>query len=278
MLICATTYAFAVVCARITFEDGGNAGTVVVLRCAFAMLAIGITLRLRPAAGALAPADLRLILILGAVFAVNVYAFYKAIEILRVPLAILIFYTYPLLTILFSALAGLERIDARVTGCALVTLAGLALVTGASPETLDTTGVMMALTAGASIAFLLVISTRKLGHVDARRRSFWTMVSTTAWLALGVAVAGSLAWPATPRGMLAFAGVCVFYAVGVVMLFASATRIGPARTATIMSMEPVISIALSTVLLGQGLTGVQLAGGALAIAGVTAAQWVRRGS
>ncbi|MBL8376735.1 MAG: EamA family transporter [Burkholderiales bacterium] len=276
VLICAFTYAFAVVCARIAFEDGSNTATVVLLRCAFAALAVGASLAIRPAGRVLAAADRNFILLLGVLFAVNVYAFYRSIEILRIPLAILIFYSYPLLTILFSAMAGLERMTPAVIACALLTLVGLALATGASPETLDPMGVALALGAGASIAFLLVVTTRRLGHVDARQRTFWTMVSTTVLLGLGMLAASNLQWPDSARGLLAIAGVCGFYAIGVVMLFASATRIGPARTATIMTLEPVIAIALSTALLGQGLTIVQLIGGLLVITGVTAAQWVRR--
>ncbi|MFN0163008.1 MAG: DMT family transporter [Burkholderiales bacterium] len=276
VLICAFTYAFAVVCARIAFEEGNNVSSVVLLRCVFAALAIGASLLLRPPPGLLAAGERRFILALGVVFAINVYSFYKSVEILRVPLAILVFYCYPLLTVAFSAIAGLERVNAAIIACGVVTLAGLALATGAAPEVPDPLGVALALAAGASIALILVVTTRRLGHVDARQRTFWFLLSTSALLAAGLVLVGGFAWPATARGAWAVAGVCVFYAIGVVMLFTSATRIGPARTATIMSLEPVIAIALSTVLLGQGLTLVQLAGGMLVIAGVTAAQWVRR--
>ena len=46
LLSCAVTYAFSVICARVAFEDGSNVLTVVTLRCGFALLAIGIALRI----------------------------------------------------------------------------------------------------------------------------------------------------------------------------------------------------------------------------------------
>ncbi len=276
MLTCAVTYALAVVCARIAFEDGSNASTVVSLRCAFAMLAIGIAVRASQAPDRSTARDRRLILILGVLFAANVYAFYKAIEMLRVPLAILIFYVYPLLTGVISALAGLERLNAAMVLFSLLSLAGMALATGASPEALQPLGLLLALFAGSVVALSLVVTSRYVAHVDALRRTFWMMVSTSATLLVGLVGSGSFAWPNSAVGGMAIAGVCAFYAVGLVGLFTSATRIGPMRTAVMMNLEPVLAIALSTLVLQQGLSGLQYAGGALVIAGVLGAQLARR--
>jgi hypothetical protein len=55
----------------------------------------------------------------------------------------------------------------------------------------------------------------------------------------------------------------------------SATRIGPIRTSAMMNLEPVIAIALSTVVLHQGLSGLQYAGGVLVMVGVVGAQLSR---
>jgi probable blue pigment (indigoidine) exporter len=269
-----------VVAARAAFEDGANTATVVTLRCLFAMLAIGVAIRVtdranrragRPA-GATTARERRLFLALGLVFALNVYCFYYAVELLKVPLAILAFYVYPLMTGGFATALGLERFSLRMGGFALLSLAGLALATGASPEAVNPVGVALALLAGAVIAFLLVVTTRYLSRVDAKRRTFWMMVSTSSLLLAVTLCSGGVQWPKSATGWWAIAAVCLFYAVGLVALFTSATRIGPTRTAIAMNLEPVIAIALSILVLGQGLSLAQFAGGALVIAGVIGAQ------
>jgi len=269
-------YATAVVAARVAFEDGANTATVVSLRCLFAALAIGIAIRVREGLngrrGATTARERWIFLGLGVVFALNVYAFYRAVELLKVPLAILTFYVYPLMTGGFSALAGLDRFNPRTIVFALLSLAGLGLATGASPEAVDPVGIALALGSGAVIAFLLVVTTRYLNHVDAQRRTFWMMVSTSAVLVLATLGTGAAVAPASPKGWWAIAVVCVLYAIGLVSLFTSASRIGPLRTALMMNLEPVIAIALSMLVLGQGLSGLQFAGGALVIAGVVGAQ------
>ena len=252
------------------FEDGSNALSVVTVRCLFAALAIGVALRVGGTAPT-PPRERALLLGLGLLFALNVFSFYKSIELLRVPLAILLFYVYPLLSGIFSALAGLERFNRRTLVFGLVSFAGLALATGASPEALDLTGVGYALLAAVLIAAILVASTRLVAHVDAKGRTFWMMASTSMVL-LCVAVAGeAVAWPRSATGWWAVVAVCGLYAIGLVALFTSATRIGPLRTSLIMNVEPVVAISASWLILGQGLAPAQLLGGALVIAGVIGA-------
>jgi drug/metabolite transporter (DMT)-like permease len=213
---------------------------------------------------------------LGVFFALGVFSFYKAIEILRVPLAILTFYVNPLIIGVLGALVGFERLSGRTLMFALLSLAGIALATGASPETVDAAGIAYALLAATLTAGVLVVSTHRLSHVNAKSRTFWMMTSTSAAVAAGTWAGDALLWPRSALGLAAVAGVCILYAIGLVALFTSATRIGPLRTGLVMNLEPLVAIGGSWLLLGQGLTPTQLAGGALVIAGVLGAQMSKR--
>jgi drug/metabolite transporter (DMT)-like permease len=121
-----------------------------------------------------------------------------------------------------------------------------------------------------------VVSTHRLSHVNAKSRTFWMMISTSATLAAATLAGDALLWPRSTLGLWALAAICVLYAIGLVAIFTSATRIGPLRTGLAMNLEPIVAIGGSWLLLGQGLTPVQLAGGVLVIAGVIGAQMGRR--
>ena len=276
VLTCALAYGSAVVLARYAFEDGSNAATVVSVRCAFAALAIGVALRIEGGQPRTTGRERALLLGLGLIFALGVFSFYKSIEILRVPLAILVFYVNPLVIGVFGAMAGFERMSGRMLLFALVSLVGLALATGASPDAVDAAGVGFAILAAALTAAVLVVSTHRLSHVNAKSRTFWMMLTTTAAMATATLAGDAVMWPRSAPGVWAVAGVCVLYAIGLVALFTSATRIGPLRTGLAMNLEPIVAIGGSWLLLGQGLAPVQLAGGALVIAGVIGAQMSRR--
>ena len=276
VLVCALCYGSAVVLARFAFEDGSNAATVVSVRCAFAALAIGIALGVGGGERRTTGRERALLLGLGVIFALGVFSFYKSIEILRVPLAILVFYVNPLIIGVFGAMAGFERMSGRILLFALVSLVGLALATGASPDTVDAAGIAFAILAAALTAAVLVVSTHRLSHVSAKSRTFWMMITTSAAVTGATLAGGAMMWPRSASGLWAVAGVSVLYAIGLVALFTSATRIGPLRTGLAMNIEPVVAIGGSWLLLGQGLTPVQLFGGALVIAGVIGAQMSRR--
>lgn len=276
VLVCALCYGSAVVLARFAFEDGSNAATVLSVRCAFAALAIGIALRVGGEQRRTTGRERALLLALGVIFALGVFSFYKSIEILRVPLAILVFYVNPLIIGVFGAMAGFERMSGRILLFALVSLVGLALATGASPDAVDAGGIAFAILAAALTAAVLVVSTHRLSHVSAKSRTFWMMITTSAAVTAATLAGDALMWPRSASGLWAVAGVSVLYAIGLVALFTSATRIGPLRTGLAMNIEPVVAIGGSWLLLGQGLTPVQLFGGALVIAGVIGAQMSRR--
>jgi drug/metabolite transporter (DMT)-like permease len=272
VLTSALVYGLAVVLARFAFEDGSNAATVVSVRCVFAAIAIGVALRIGDDTQRTTGRERALLLGLGVLFALGVFSFYKSIEILRVPLAILTFYVNPLIIGVLGALVGFERLSGRTLMFALLSLAGLALATGASPDSVDMAGIAYALLAATVTAGVLVVSTYRLSHVNAKSRTFWMMTSTSATVVAGTLAGDALLLPRSAVGLVAVAGVCVLYAIGLVAIFTSATRIGPLRTGLVMNLEPLVAIGGSWLLLGQGLTPMQLAGGALVIAGVVGAQ------
>ena len=67
------------------------------------------------------------------VFAGNVFLLFKAIEAIEVPIAILTYFVYPLLTGIVAAATGLDRFTWRGAAAAVVALLGLALMIGAHP-------------------------------------------------------------------------------------------------------------------------------------------------
>src|SRR6516165_1816255 len=82
---------------------------------------------------------------LGVLFAGNVFLVFKAIETVEVPIAILTYFVYPLLTGLAAAASGLERVTWRGAAAAIAAFLGLALMIGAHPTTLAATGILAAL-------------------------------------------------------------------------------------------------------------------------------------
>jgi drug/metabolite transporter (DMT)-like permease len=88
--------------------------------------------------------------------------------------------------------------------------------------------------------------------------------SGTVFLAL-VAAQGQVNLPSGAAGGAALVWASAAAAIALIAMFASARRVGPFRTALIMNAEPVATIMLSWLVLGETMNATQWAGAAIMI-------------
>src|SRR5262245_5771031 len=157
-----------------------------------------VWLRLVPPAGAFAPRAKWISLGLGVLFAGNVFLLFKSFETVEVPIAILTYFVYPLLTGLAAAASGLETISWRGAAAALAALLGLALMRGAPPTTLATAGILAALGAARCRAEMLLATRARLLGADALRS-----LSSTGVFILATLATANWQPPASASGWLA---------------------------------------------------------------------------
>src|SRR5215467_2910691 len=136
-------------------------------------------LKLVPPAVAFAPRAKWISLGLGLLFAGNVFLLFTAIETVEVPIAILTYFVYPLLTGLAAAASGLEKITWRGAAAAIAAFLGLALMIGAHPTTLAAAGILAALGAALCRVVILLVTRALLSGADALRITWYSLVSST---------------------------------------------------------------------------------------------------
>lgn len=212
----------------------------------------------------------------GVLFAANLYLLFVAIRIVAVPLAILSYFVYPLLTGIAGAAIGLEQLRLSSAAAAAVALLGLALMLGADTAPLAWLGVGFAFGAALCRVAILLIARAALSGADLRLTTWYSILSSTGALLVVSVARQAPAFPHGTVGWVGFFGVCVCSTVSMLALFASTVRIGAFRTALVMNLEPVVSTLLSIAVLHEVLTPVQFAGGAIMLAALCAFQ-VRRG-
>jgi drug/metabolite transporter (DMT)-like permease len=205
-------------------------------------------------------------------FAGIVFGLFKAIELLEVPVAILTYFVYPLLTGIAGALLGLDKVSWRGATAAVVAFGGLALIVGAHPGGIALAGIAIAIGAACCRTSVLLITRSALQGADALLITWYSMLSSTA-----IFVAISLTtwnWnaPQTAYGWVALIIVSVTVTIAVLTLFISTHRIGPFRSALIMNLEPLLATILSAPVLGEVVTPLQAAGGAIMLAALVAFQ------
>jgi len=211
-------------------------------------------------------------LALGVLFAAIVYGLFKAIDLITVPIAVLTYFIYPLLTGIGGAMFGVERLGWQGALAAIVAFFGLALTIGAYPQTLSIAGIAFAVGAALCRAVFLLVARTELQELDPRLTTWYSLISSTAIFA--VAAAATLNWHTSQNaGGWIFAFIIgVGTAIAILTLYMSTVRIGPFRSALIMNLEPLLATLLSAPLLGEVLTPLQGLGAAVMLAAIVAFQ------
>lgn len=208
--------------------------------------------------------------------------FFFSLQHISASVATLLLYAYPAIVAMAQSALDHERPPASRIAAVGLTFAGCALAAGLLDSTavLDVPGVLLALGAALGYALFTLLSSRLV----ADRSRLVLMAYTFGLSAIGIAVVTVLAGESlipfgwTPRLWVILGLIVLLPTYAAVVLFLSGVRaMGPSRAALVSTMEPVFTVAMAGVILGERLTPAQWAGALLVIAGIALAEW-RRGA
>ncbi len=266
--------------ARYVFRDRQVPPLVAVeLRLVFAVSILGAWLALRrPAALRIQRADIGYFVTLG-LFGVAALqsTYYVSISTLGVGLAILIQYLAPSLIVAWDALRG-RRPGPLMIAAVVAALAGTALLVGeVNPAARGARPVhwVISFLSAFIFAFYIIRSKRGLRRYASETVLFHTfLVAALFWMIvlppsriLGAHFDASLWWM--------FLGLGVFSTLVPFSLFnAGLRRLPPAEAGVIATLEPVVAVVASALLLGEGLRPVQWLGAGMVLAAAALASSV----
>lgn len=278
MALCAAlTFALNSTLARLAYDGGSDPISVLTARGLFAVAALFVFLRARGAVLAVPWRQRRVAYGIGVLVAAYSFFLFTAIGLMPVALAVLTFYSYPLLTGFGAWITGEDRLGWPAVVALVVAFIGLALALDVTGEGFNAAGSAWSIMAAVTVTAVIILSSRLTRGTDSRPMTLHMLVAATLTYGIACMLAGGFAAPTTAAGWSALAGVLLCYAVGVVAFFGAVATVGPTRATLVMNFEPVSALFLGAVALGQHLSLRQLFGAALVIGAVVMVRvWLGR--
>ncbi len=186
-------------------------------------------------------------------------------------------YTYPAMVAIVSWVLGRQRPNLRQAAAILVTFAGVVLVLDPFEPgmSVSLTGLLLGLGAAAGYTSFNLLSAKWLPGRSRLVMMAYTFGIAAVFVATVTVLAGQSLSPAAwePQAWVLLAAIVALPTFGAVVLYLEGIRgLGPSQAAIISTLEPLFTIALAAVVLGERLRPIQWVGAVLVVLGIVFAE------
>lgn len=270
VLLSAAGFSTLAIFIKLAYSAGANTLTILTLRFVLASLCLCLLLHFLKISPRIPIKTAVKLCLMGALgYGTMSLAFAASLQYLPASLSEMLLFTYPTLVSILSFLIGDEQFSWQKGASLTICLLGLFFILGVSFTGLSHLGIVLGLTSAMVYSCYILIGNRVLKDVHSLVAT--TYVSSAAAFAFGAytITTGQLLLTLPLHGWLALIGTAIFGTIlGILGFFAGITKIGAANASIISTAEPVLTVLLSVLVLGETLTLLQGLGGLLVIGSI----------
>jgi len=201
------------------------------------------------------------------------FTYFLALRTLPASLVVLIAYIYPSLVVAAGWLFLRRRVSAWHVLALVASFVGLLLLVGGGARFELSWALVLAVASPVIYTGYILVGERVMDSVPALPASAVIITGAGLAFALLAAFTNQLALPPTAAGWAVAAGLAVVPTMLAISLFlAGLPRVGAARAALLSTWEPVVTVGLAVVLLGDRMSPIQVLGAILVLAAVIVVQ------
>ena len=268
VMVAAACYGCNIPFARLAGTMGMPGTDLVVLRASLLCAGIALAALLLRFPLAVRQSERRTLLGLALACAVIGPAYLTSVAFVPVGIAVMVFYTYPLIILALSPLLDGTRLTPLRLAIFALAFAGIALAIGPAAGGLDWRGLALAGLASLGATAQFFFGARGPGG-GGWATVFWVNVAVLpVSLAASIAFGGPAGLAALQAAAVPSAVTTLFFVAGLVLQLRGLRLAGAAASGLIFCLEPVVAIAVAALVLGERLDLFQYLGAALVLAAI----------
>lgn len=267
IVISATCFGALAIFAKIAYQEEVSLTSILFLRFAIAGLLLaawGMRQGMRWPRGR----TLLWLMAMGAIgYVGQAFCYFSALKYASAGLVSLLLYLYPAIVTVLSALIYRRAVGAARGWAIVVALAGTTLAVGGDLYS-QPIGIVFGIGGALIYSLYILAGERVMPHAGPLPAA--TVVMLAAAVVYGFwAAAEGFQLPASPTGWLAVLAIAIFSTLLAVLgFFKGLEKLGASDASTLSTLEPLVTIGLALLVLGETITGLQMTGGALILAAV----------
>ena len=269
VLMAALGFSTNILFANLAYRDGIDIHTINAVRHFVTVILLFLFLKIRGKKMKLPPRERNVSLVLGiSVFMMGI-GYLGATQYIPVSLAVLIFYTHPFLVAIAARFTENEPITPIRLMAITIAFIGLAFAMGIqSVADLNWYGIAFGFLAALGAASFVIISSLAIRTADTQTVNFHCLTAGTALYVVFMMFNGGPAAHIAPAGWFKLGVSSLALTIAYMTFLIGIETIGPVKTTILMNAEPILTIILAAILLGERLSFTQLIGAGFVMAGI----------
>ncbi len=249
------------------YDAGMNPNTVLLFRYLLGLPLLALMMKWLGTGFALRRGQILPVAVLGIMMALSSLTLFESYRYMNVGIASTLLFIYPVLVAVLMTVFFRERFRPRIALCLVLMAVGLVLLIKPSPgATVSITGCILVLLSALSYAFYIIMVNvwKPLHDIPTMRMLFYIILFGSSVFMVKIIVGTPLSMPAHNWEWFNLVALAVIPTVVSLGLTTRAIQlIGSTPTAILGALEPVSAVILGVLVLGQGLTTREIAGGVL---------------
>lgn len=196
----------------------------------------------------------------GVFYLIQSFAFIKSFEYISASTASLILYAYPITVTILSAIFFKTKIDASITISLILIMSGCSLVFyDAFLRQMSLTGIGYAIIAMTVFSFYLIFIQKSIKNINPLTFSFYVILTTA--ISFIILSNPTKFPPLTPEKIFIALGIALIPTfIAVTLLYIAIERIGSIYVSIFSTIEPIVTITASYILLKENVVILQIIG------------------
>lgn len=270
IILSAAGFSTLPILSKIAFKNGLTLPTVLFFRFFIATIIVWTVISVRKDLRFLKGRNLVIGIGLGAVGYALMSAFYLwGLDFITAGLASVVLYTYPVFVVVISGLKLGEKITRWVVSALFLTFSGIFLIMRVDPAGADLRGIFVVLGASIVYSIYIAVSRKTLFTVNTRTLTAHVLPAAAVSFFVYGLLTDQLFLPVSMVGWGCVFGIAVLAtAIPIFAFFAGLSKIEASRASILSTLEPLLTVLLGILVLGEQFTLAMLVGGGMVLTGV----------